>query len=93
VVLEDVPEDYARHEGLAHGGLVVSNFYRNSPARRAGLARGDVIEAIDNTPVVSARDALARIAGRAPGSRITLSGLRGLDPISVELSVMDTPAR
>ncbi len=93
VVLEDVPDEYARHEGFAHGGVVVSNFYRNSPARRAGLARGDVIETIDGTPVRSARDALARIAGREPGSRITISGLRGAQPVSVDLVVMETPAR
>ena len=90
VVLEDVPEAYARFEGLAHGGVVVSNFYRGSPALR-GLTRGDVIETIGGTPVRSARDALARIASRKPGSSIELIGMRGQQRFSVELVVADSP--
>jgi serine protease DegS len=93
MVLEDVADEHARVAGLAHGGVVITNFYPNSPARRAGLARGDLIESIDGVPVRSARDALARIAGRKPGSRITLQATRGDAPLTVELSVMDTPAR
>jgi S1-C subfamily serine protease len=93
VVLEDVPEEYARFEGLAHGGVVVSNFYRGSPALQAGLARGDVLETLDGTPLRSARDALARIAGRSPGSTIRLSGLRGTERLNIDVPVIDTPQR
>jgi serine protease DegS len=93
VVLEDVPEEYARFEGLAHGGVVVSNFYRGSPALRAGLARGDVIETVGGVAVRSARDALARIASRKPGSSLELTGMRGQQRFSVELEVGETPQR
>lgn len=92
VVLEDVPEDFARDEGLAHGGVVVSNFYRGSPAL-AGLQRGDVIETVDGAAVRSARDALARIARRKPGNKLKLTGMRGQQRFSVDLVVADTPAR
>lgn len=93
LVLEDVPEEYARAAGLAHGGVVISNFYRGSPALSAGLARGDVIETLDGMPLRSARDALARIAGREPGSTITLTGMRGPQRFSVEIRAIDTPQR
>jgi serine protease DegS len=92
VVLEDVPDDFALDEGLAHGGVVVSNFYRGSPAL-AQLQRGDVIETVDGAAVRSARDALARIASRKPGNKLTLTGMRGQRPFSVDLVVADTPAR
>jgi S1-C subfamily serine protease len=93
VVLEDVPEEYASYEGLARGGVVISNLYRASPAFVAGLTRGDLIESLDGTPVRSARDALARIAGREPGSTVKLTGMRGQQPFSVDLVVSDSPAR
>jgi S1-C subfamily serine protease len=93
LVLEDVPEEYARAEGLAHGGVVISDSYRASPAEQAGLRRGDVIESLDGTPVRSARDALARIASRRPGSRITVAGMRGKQRFSVDLLVSGSPQR
>jgi serine protease DegS len=92
VVLEDVPDDFALDEGMAHGGVVVSNFYRGSPAL-AQLQRGDVIETVDGAAVRSARDALARIASRKPGNKLRLTGMRGQRSFSVDLVVADTPAR
>lgn len=93
VVLEDVPEEYAVYEGLAHGGVVVSNFYHGAPAQKAGLVRGDVIETLDGTPVRSARDTLARIATREPGSKLRLGGMRGKERFDVEVEVADSPSR
>jgi S1-C subfamily serine protease len=93
MVLDDVHEDVARHVGLAHGGVVVSNFYRGSPARAAGMARGDVLEAIDGTALRSARDALARIARRKPGSSLQLTFMRGQQRFTVYLEVAESPPR
>jgi len=93
MVLDDVHEDVARHVGLAHGGVVVSNFYRGSPARAAGMARGDVLEAIDGTALRSARDALARIARRKPGSSLQLTFMRGQQRFTVDLEVAESPPR
>jgi S1-C subfamily serine protease len=57
------------------------------------MARGDIIESINGTRVRSARDALARIAGRQPGSTLQLGALRGGIPLSFELEVAETPQR
>ncbi|HWL63501.1 MAG TPA: trypsin-like peptidase domain-containing protein [Steroidobacteraceae bacterium] len=93
LVLDDVQEDVARHVGLAHGGVVVSNFFRDSPARTAGMSRGDVLEAIDGTPLRSARDALARIARRKPGTSLQLTFMRGQQRFTVDLEVAESPTR
>jgi serine protease DegS len=93
LVLEDVPEADAATAGLPRGGVVVANFFRGSPALAAGMARGDIIESINGTRVRSARDALARIAGRQPGSTLQLGALRGGIPLSFELEVAETPQR
>jgi serine protease DegS len=93
VALEDVPEEYALDEGLARGGVVISHLEGGSPASQAGLRRGDILESLDGTPVRSARDALARIARRDPGNKVTLVGMRGQQRFSVDLVVADSPAR
>jgi serine protease DegS len=93
LVLEDVPDEYAAAAGLPRGGVVISDFYRDSPAPSAGVARGDILESIDGTRVRSARDALARIAVRKPGTPLTLSTLRGEQRLTVDLVVMDTPQK
>jgi serine protease DegS len=93
LVLEDVPEEYARYEGLAHGGVVISNFYRGSPALLAGLSHGDVIETFEGSPVRSARDTLARVASRKPGDTVELTGMRGQQRFTVKLKVAETPRR
>jgi serine protease DegS len=90
LVLEDVPEEYARIEGLAHGGVVIISVQEGSPARRARLVRGDVIETIDGTAVRSARDTLARIASRKPGSRLKLVVMRGPERITTDLEVAES---
>jgi S1-C subfamily serine protease len=52
-----------------------------------------MVEAIDGQPVLSAQDALARIAGRKPGSQLRLTALRGQLPFDVALEVAEAPLR
>jgi serine protease DegS len=93
LALEDVTAEIARDEGLAHGGVVISHLELESPALAAGLKRGDILESLDGSPVRSARDALARIAGREPGSTVTLNATRGRQRLSVDLVVSDSSLR
>jgi serine protease DegS len=93
LVLEDVSEDYARYARLPHGGVVISGLYNMSPAFQAGLLPDDVIEALDGAPVRSARDVLARIASRKPGSSVKLTGMRGQQRFSIDLVVAESPLR
>ena len=70
-----------------------ANLYRDSPAAEAGLARGDMIEAIEWRAVRSAQDTLARIASRKPGSTVKLTGIRGTSRFSVDVTVIEAPAQ
>jgi serine peptidase DegS len=89
--VEDVPPQVAQAYGLPHAGVAVSTLYRSSPAVAAGLAFGDMIEAIDGQPVRSAQDTRARIASRKPGSKVRLTGMRGQQKFTTELPVVEAP--
>jgi len=91
IVLEDVPDSEAQQLGLAHGGVVVVNLYLRSPGLEAGLKPGDLLLAIDGTPVTSAEEANARIATRKPGTTLTLSDQRGSSQFDVKVRVVERP--
>ncbi|HEY6039443.1 MAG TPA: sigma 54-interacting transcriptional regulator, partial [Kofleriaceae bacterium] len=58
---------------LAFTGHRVAHVEVGGIADRAGLATGDVITAIDGTPVTSTFDYAARVLDRAPGETVTLT--------------------
>ncbi len=51
----------------------VVNVKKNSPASQAGLTKGDLITAFNNTPINGAADLRNRIAHTSPTGRITLT--------------------
>jgi serine protease Do len=63
-------------------GVLVEDFADDSPARRTGLQRHDVIVAVDGTPVERVGQLQRLIALRSPGDVVVLSVIRygtGLD--------------
>jgi S1-C subfamily serine protease len=59
-----LPRRIVRHFDLpAESGVRIESVARESPAANAGLARGDVIVAIDGTPMPNI-DTLQRVLGR-----------------------------
>ena len=74
VVAQSLSPDLAASLGLpdAHGALV-SRVEDGSPAAKAGLRQGDVITAIDGTPVADANVLRNTVAGLRPGSATTLA--------------------
>jgi len=93
IVPEDIPVEYVRALGLPHAGVVIANLYRDSPALGGGLAVGDMLEAIDGQPVMSAQDTLARVAGRRPGADMRITAARGERRFEVDLKVKEAPPR
>jgi serine protease Do len=78
VYIEPVTEDAASTAGLdiPHGAMV-SEVIDNSPAKAAGLRRGDIIVAIDRHPVDTAQE-LPLMVGAIPiGRNAMLTVLRG----------------
>ena len=91
IVPEDVTEEQAQQLGLARGGVVITNLYRNSPAVDAGLHIGDILTKVDGKTVKSAQEALAQIAGKKPGSHVQLHLMRGRSELDATLAVTERP--
>ena len=58
-----------------------------SPAARAGIEAGDVVTAIDGTPLARARDFATKISKRAPGSAIYLTTFRNGELMQIKLTL------
>src|SRR5580765_7419120 len=62
IVADDFSNEQAGEYGLAHGGVVITNLYRNGPAAIAGVRAGDILLGIDGHEIHSAQDAMAQLA-------------------------------
>jgi serine protease DegS len=91
ILPEDVDDDQARQLGLPHGGVVITNMYRNSPAVDASLHVGDLITAVEGRPVHNAQDALSQIATQKPGANLTLQIVRGNTQLDTRVHVTERP--
>ncbi len=84
-------------------GVYVVGVMAGSPAERAGIleggrnkqneptAGGDIITAIDSTPVTRVEDMLAYFNGKKPGDKVTLSVQRGDEKISLPVELGEWP--
>jgi 2-alkenal reductase len=84
-------------------GVYVVSVMPGAPAEKAGLvaggkneqsepkAGGDVITAIDNSPVTSVQDILTYLNGKSPGDKVTLSVQRGDQSVSVPVELGTWP--
>lgn len=91
IVTEDVSDAQARELGLVRSGVLIADLYVDSPAQAAGLRPGDVLLAIDGTPVRSSQEVLARLASARPGSRIRLEVARGSWRVAVDALIAEQP--
>jgi serine protease Do len=74
IAIQDLDEDLAGALGVAADrGVVIADVAPRSPAARAGLRRGDVVLAIDGVKITDSARFRNEIAGRAPGSSVTLT--------------------
>ncbi|HUJ34750.1 MAG TPA: trypsin-like peptidase domain-containing protein [Solirubrobacteraceae bacterium] len=63
-----------------------------TPAAKAGLQPGDLITAVNGTPVASVNQFVATIAGYAPGDTVTLTVNRNGQTKSIKLTLGSQPA-
>ncbi len=74
-------------------GFIITSVAKGGPGSDAGLMAGDVITSIDGTPVRNSSDALNRIAGKPPGTLLTLGGVRQGKSFSVQVKVTERPVQ
>jgi S1-C subfamily serine protease len=87
----EVPERLAREHALpADTALLVVAVEPGGPADRAGVLIGDVLVALDGTPLREPSDLLAGLSTRSP---VELRLVRGGAPVSVSLTPGERPTR
>jgi putative serine protease PepD len=72
------------------GGAEISSVQTNSPASAAGLKSGDVVTAVDQTPITSAADLQSAIQGDSVGQKVTLTIDRNGASQQVQLTLGST---
>jgi S1-C subfamily serine protease len=79
--------------GSATRGLIVVSVEVDGPAARAGLMLGDVLVALEGTPLLDPGDVQAALAGRRAGSAVTVSLFRAGAPLEVAVTLGERPSR
>ena len=93
IVPEDFSAELAAQNGLARGGVVITNLYRESPAATAGLHPGDILLAINDHEVTTAQEALKQLATQKPGGEVKLRVQRGTAVADVKCKVIERPSQ
>ncbi|HLH89100.1 MAG TPA: Do family serine endopeptidase [Xanthobacteraceae bacterium] len=92
VQVQPVTADIADSLGLKQPqGAIVDQPQPNSPAEKAGIKAGDVITAINGTPVKDSRDLARRIGATAPGTSVKLDIVRDGHDQTVQLTLGELP--
>jgi Do/DeqQ family serine protease len=94
VTIQPVTSDIARSLGLSQvRGALVSDVQEGSAAEKSGVRRGDVITAIDGTPVTDTNVLRNNVAQKLPGSTAKLTLLRGGKEQSVDVTLAELKAK
>ena len=74
-------------------GVVVTGVFEESPAGKAGLRRGDIITLANAQPVHSAHQLLLETSTHAPGTTMSVSGLRAGSAFNQDIALAARPSR
>lgn len=89
---EDVDVGTAKEMGVA-GGAMIRDVRPGSPAGKAGLAKRDVVVAVDGVPVRSMGALKVQLRSHRPGDEVTLALQRGKEARSLRVKLAERPAR
>jgi len=92
VQIQPVTPGIADSLGLKQtGGAMVDEPQADSPAAKAGIAAGDVITAVNGTPVKDARDLARTVGMMAPDTAIKLDVIRQGESKTVSVTLAQMP--
>jgi serine protease Do len=93
VSVQDVNQTLANSFKLAKPeGALIASVEKGSPAAKAGLKSGDVIQSVDGQPIVSAGDLPAIVGLDSPGDTLKLGIWRNDAPLTVTARLGDAKA-
>ncbi|WP_245632066.1 trypsin-like peptidase domain-containing protein [Edaphobacter aggregans] len=94
ISMNDVTPENAHFFNLTEAtGAIVAQVSPNSPASRAGLQNGDVIQQLNGKKMINGSDLQLAIAGTTPGTRVQLGILRNGHPQTLDLTVGEYNAK
>ncbi len=92
VSIQDLSSDLASQFGVSEPkGVLVSDVLDGSPAKRAGLERGDVIVEFDGKPVETPTQLRNAVAQTTIGKKATVKFIRDKGTRSVEVAIVEQP--
>jgi Do/DeqQ family serine protease len=92
VAFQPLTQDLAKSLGMAdtHGALVAS-VVPKSPADKAGIKPGDVIEQVDSQKVVQSSDLLRAVLLKPVGTKVAINVLRDGKPLTLQMNTAERP--
>ncbi|MGU3537773.1 Do family serine endopeptidase [Methylobacterium sp. A54F] len=96
VQVQPVTQDIAEGLGLDKPkGALVDHAENGTPAAKAGLKSGDVIESVNGQTVSDAKELSRKIAGLKPGAKVEVAYLRGgkSDTATITLGALPTDGK
>jgi serine protease Do len=92
VQVQPVTKGIADSLGMKNAeGAMVDEPQNGSPAAKAGVQSGDVITALNGTPVKDSRDLARKVAALAPGSSVKLDILRSGESKTMTITLGQLP--
>jgi hypothetical protein len=89
----DVPAILAEHLGLAEGtGVVIEDVWADSPAKKAGLDKGDVLVAFDGYEIKGTSDFARLVSEKKVGDKVKVDFVHKGAKSSVEVVLAERPA-
>jgi S1-C subfamily serine protease len=89
---QTVSQDIATQYNLpVNTGAYVTNVVPDGPAAKAGIKAGDIIVAIDGTPVKSMDDLVAQVRKSQVGSTVTVTYYAGNDKKTTQVTLEEKP--
>lgn len=90
VWLSNVTEREAKRQGLkAVKGIVIDSVFSDSPAQVAGLRRGDIVTAFNNSQVLNVNQFSVLVTTVKHGEEVPVEVVRGGDELTLYTTVVD----
>ncbi len=92
VTLQPLDENLAKSFGMSTTeGILVANVIKGDPADVSGIKAGDIIIAVNGTPIKDGRALTNLIGSKAPNERVTLTVFRDGNKVDIRVTLGERP--